>query len=157
MPWRSKTVYYVITLPVYYLTTLYIASARLFARYHSSWAVITNIFANIFCLKINLRFFHEKIESEFRPNIIGSLESRAEFRLVSEIIWGNQVGWDFWNDLQVGFQEKNEGCPRGEGTSPLEKNVIDIIYHFIRDEMQITPININLFSEIFYCIMRINF
>ena len=31
-------------------------------------------------------FFHEKIESEFRPNIIGSIESRAEFRLVSEII-----------------------------------------------------------------------
>ena len=76
--------------------------------------------ASIFCLKTGLRFFHEKIESEFRPNIIGSLEPRAEFRLVSEIIWGNQVGWDFWNDLQVGFQEKNEGCPRGEGTSPLE-------------------------------------
>ena len=46
------------------------------------------------------------------------------------------------------FQEKNEGCPRGEGTSPLEKNVIDIIYHFIRDEMQITPINHNLFYHI---------
>ena len=61
-------------------------SARLLARYHDSLAVITNIFASIFCLKTGLRFFHEKIESEFRPNIIGSLEPRAEFRLVSEII-----------------------------------------------------------------------